>query len=470
MLVDPRTGRPLEGVDHCCATATTITFVNECPTPVGIFWQNASAERTLYMTLQPGVDYTQDTYVGHVWVALEGETHVHSCVAGQKPSTVVVRPLGVGEGKGILQGVTWVRGTLARDQWDGEYEGFALKGVTPVTPHIFGRMHWGTRGTAYHGEVRDGAMSGKGTFFFPNGDMLEGCFEANKPKGAGILTVLKTGDRFQVEYDDWTEGAVPVVKTLVQEPLYLEETLVQKPVYLEGADMVQVRGFRADMVWEKTHGTATYRMPLTAVSRAPRPLAVDKASPAAAASSATAAVMASNIAHSRDQLMLLDLRIQEKADEVTPVTPLKLDRVLILSETQCLTQPRHSPRRCLRLRALKPATLPHARACPACRVHATCSDFLTCGSSSDYAKRQAHTHTSAYAKSRQARKRWRRSCSSSRTSSRTSNSTFRPSSPTSNFRPARVGEHPSPPTLFPSSQKIVGSWETILTVQTSMAF
>ena len=59
MLVDPRTGRPLEGVDHCCATATTITFVNECPTPVGIFWQNASAERTLYMTLQPGVDYTQ---------------------------------------------------------------------------------------------------------------------------------------------------------------------------------------------------------------------------------------------------------------------------------------------------------------------------------------------------------------------------------------------------------------------------
>ena len=30
-----------------------------------------------------------------MWVALEGETHVHSCVAGQKPSTVVVRPLGV---------------------------------------------------------------------------------------------------------------------------------------------------------------------------------------------------------------------------------------------------------------------------------------------------------------------------------------------------------------------------------------
>ena len=47
----------------------------------------------------------------------------------------------------------------------------------------------------------------------------------------------------------------------------------------------------------------------------PPALAVDKAS---AAASATAAVMASNIAQQRDQLNLLQERIQDKADEVTP--------------------------------------------------------------------------------------------------------------------------------------------------------
>jgi hypothetical protein len=44
-------------------------------------------------------------------------------------------------------------------------------------------------------------MSGEGTFFFPNGDMLEGTFEEHKPKGPGVLTELKTGKRFNVEYD-----------------------------------------------------------------------------------------------------------------------------------------------------------------------------------------------------------------------------------------------------------------------------
>jgi hypothetical protein len=83
----------LQGVDHCCATATAIEFVNECATPVDIYWENAQGQRTRYMTLQPGGNYRQDTYVGHVWVVLAGEIHVHSCVGPQAPSTVILRPL-----------------------------------------------------------------------------------------------------------------------------------------------------------------------------------------------------------------------------------------------------------------------------------------------------------------------------------------------------------------------------------------
>ena len=93
-------------------------------------------------------------------------------------------------------------------------------------------------------------------------------------------------------------------------------------------------------------------------------LAVDQASPSTAASSATAAVMASNIAQQRDQLNLLQERIKEKADEVTPCNPPVPHRALDPERDQCCTL----PRRCLRLRVLKRAPLTCA-----CVLHAGCT-------------------------------------------------------------------------------------------------
>ena len=101
---------------------------------------------------------------------------------------------------------------------NGDYEGEFLNGK----PHGYGRTHWDEFRMAYHGEMEEQHMHGEGTFFFSNGDMLEGCFEGHKPKGSGVLTELTTGKRFAVEYDGskkLSEGAVPVVKTLIEEPL-----------------------------------------------------------------------------------------------------------------------------------------------------------------------------------------------------------------------------------------------------------
>ena len=103
---------------------------------------------------------------------------------------------------------------------NGDYEGYFVDGK----PNGFGRMYWGELRMAYHGEMRNQQMSGKGTFFYPNGDMLEGSFEEHNPKGTGVLTELKTGKRFNVEYDGskkLLEGAVPAKKLLVEEPLQL---------------------------------------------------------------------------------------------------------------------------------------------------------------------------------------------------------------------------------------------------------
>ena len=54
--------------------------------------------------------------------------------------------------------------------------------------------------------------------------MLEGVFEDHKPKGPAVLTELKTGKRYNVEYDGLkklSEGAEPLYKTQIDEPLRL---------------------------------------------------------------------------------------------------------------------------------------------------------------------------------------------------------------------------------------------------------
>ena len=119
-----------------------------------------------------------------------------------------------GEGPQELNG--WARINFN----NGDYEGYFVDGK----PNGYGRMYWGELQMAYHGEMVNQHMSGKGTFFYPNGDMLEGSFEEHKPKGTGVLTELKTGKRFNVEYDGskkLLEGAVPAKKVLVEEPLQL---------------------------------------------------------------------------------------------------------------------------------------------------------------------------------------------------------------------------------------------------------
>jgi hypothetical protein len=120
----------------------------------------------------------------------------------------------------------WARVEYGYGVYSMDYEGIIVRVHGQAVPTGFGRMRWSTRGIAYHGFWNLSRLEGYGTFFFPNGDMLEGCFEANKLIGAGILTVLKTGERFKVEYDpakELCEEAVPVDKALVKDPLYLQE-------------------------------------------------------------------------------------------------------------------------------------------------------------------------------------------------------------------------------------------------------
>ena len=130
---------------------------------------------------------------------------------------------------------------------------FQLYCPDPTHETGYGRTHWDEFKMAYHGEMEEQHMHGEGTFFFSNGDMLEGSFEGHKPKGPGVrqpkkklslglfsfficlfiglfwhwcihqvFTELKTGKRYAVEYDGskkLSEGAVPVVKMLFEQPL-----------------------------------------------------------------------------------------------------------------------------------------------------------------------------------------------------------------------------------------------------------
>jgi VHL beta domain len=49
--------------------ATGMTFVNRSDEPVKIYWLSFQAERILYQYLPPGGRHTQQTFVGHNWLA-----------------------------------------------------------------------------------------------------------------------------------------------------------------------------------------------------------------------------------------------------------------------------------------------------------------------------------------------------------------------------------------------------------------
>jgi len=49
--------------------ATQVAFVNETGDVVTVSWLDPDGNRVTYKTLRPGESYTQQTYVGHPWVA-----------------------------------------------------------------------------------------------------------------------------------------------------------------------------------------------------------------------------------------------------------------------------------------------------------------------------------------------------------------------------------------------------------------
>jgi len=106
---------------------------------------------------------------------------------------------------------------------NGDYEGEFVAGKAQG----FGRTVWNEMEMAYHGEMKDQMMHGKGKFFFPNGDMLTCDFDMHKPKGEGILLELRTGRRYRVLYDGTkklSEGAEPIKRELLDEPEQIEQT------------------------------------------------------------------------------------------------------------------------------------------------------------------------------------------------------------------------------------------------------
>ncbi|KAI8608972.1 hypothetical protein BC830DRAFT_1173952 [Chytriomyces sp. MP71] len=62
--------------------AANITFTNRCDHPVTIYWIAFDGTETWYATLLEGEGYRQGTYVGHVWIAKQGEEEPTGLVVG----------------------------------------------------------------------------------------------------------------------------------------------------------------------------------------------------------------------------------------------------------------------------------------------------------------------------------------------------------------------------------------------------
>jgi dipeptidyl aminopeptidase/acylaminoacyl peptidase len=56
--------------ESSAGSATTIKFNNLTKQPVTLFWVPSAGARTRYATVAPGDTYTQNTYVGHTWLAV----------------------------------------------------------------------------------------------------------------------------------------------------------------------------------------------------------------------------------------------------------------------------------------------------------------------------------------------------------------------------------------------------------------
>lgn len=72
--------------------STYIEFVNERSSSAIIFWVNFDGNRQYYRTLNPGESYSQQTYVGHVWVIMNGDSSCNAVVtAGSGGGSIFIR-------------------------------------------------------------------------------------------------------------------------------------------------------------------------------------------------------------------------------------------------------------------------------------------------------------------------------------------------------------------------------------------
>jgi hypothetical protein len=51
---------------------TTVQFANSTRGRVQVYWLDFQGQRQFYRALEPGQDYTQQTYVSHAWVVVDG--------------------------------------------------------------------------------------------------------------------------------------------------------------------------------------------------------------------------------------------------------------------------------------------------------------------------------------------------------------------------------------------------------------
>jgi len=72
----PQLPRPRPSRSEGEQVETFITFVNQTPGAVRVFWMNPEGEEVAYGTLAPGQELRQHTFVGHVWVLKDSEDRV----------------------------------------------------------------------------------------------------------------------------------------------------------------------------------------------------------------------------------------------------------------------------------------------------------------------------------------------------------------------------------------------------------
>lgn len=70
---------------------TELTFVNQTPSDVELFWLNDAGERRSYGRVRPGTERTQHTFAGHVWLVTDPVgTRLATFVATETPGRAIV--------------------------------------------------------------------------------------------------------------------------------------------------------------------------------------------------------------------------------------------------------------------------------------------------------------------------------------------------------------------------------------------